>query len=82
MNWTYPKINAIIKDVINIDAKIKTNPRIMKGIYFIGIKHGIQQKVVCWSGFCDAWYQINIITNGNIPNENIGKLSNSIENIK
>jgi hypothetical protein len=43
------------------------------GIYFIGIRQGRQQKVVCSSGFYEALCHVNIIITGKMPNEYNGK---------
>ncbi len=51
------------------------------GIYFIGIRQGRQQKVVCSSGFYEALCHVNIIITGKMPNEYNGKFWEFTDNI-
>lgn len=67
INCKYPNILAINKGKNNAGASIKQNKSKIKGIHFIGIRQGIQQKVVYWSGFCDTCIHINIMHIGNNP---------------
>ena len=67
MNCKYPITKAVNKGKNIPGAKNKQNAKMITGIHFIGIRHGMQQKVVCWSGFCAACAQTNIIHMGNNP---------------
>lgn len=80
INWRYPRVNATSKVGIWAGDIITVKPKIIIGIYFIGIRHGKQNKVVCWSGVWDAWNHITIITIGKNPNENKLNYSGSTEN--
>ena len=47
MNYKYPKTKAVNKGKNIPGAKNKQNANMITGINFIGIRHGMQQKVVC-----------------------------------
>lgn len=67
MNCKYPSKNAVSNGKNIPGAMNKQNAKIMTGIHFIGMRHGIQQKVVCWSGFYAACAHTKIIHIGNSP---------------
>lgn len=47
INCKYPRANAVNKGKKIPGDKNKQNAKMITGIHFIGMRHGIQQKVVC-----------------------------------